>query len=312
VLPNKAWASYEETIRAIGELRNPPVDPRKARDWDEAVVLLQAMGLLDGHSELTSVGQQYFHARFIDADGEAAKAALLHQLLEQYAPAQLIAQTLANRPRVPRAVAETVLRSQGAAKSVTDRQLGSLLALLHTTGIIEYSKQQGSFRVLATPLLRPDLPSSIFISKDTPWSNRRWLHRLVAEADDHLYWLDKHWLPAGLDVLGEAADGERLDAIKILSLELPDSVTRSAARAYRDLGREMQSRGIAFEWRFIDSKKLRDTHDRWMISRGRAWNIPNLNAILSGQHSEMVRTANEPELRSVFGRAWALAPERPY
>lgn len=311
MLPNKAWASYEEAIRAIGERRDPPVDPRKARDWDEAVVLLQAMGLLDEHTGLTSAGQQYFHARFIDADSEAATAALLHQLLEQYAPAQLIAQTLANRPRVPRSVAETVLRSQGV-ESVTDRQLGSLLALLHTAGIIEYSKQQGSFRVLATPLLRPDLPSSIFISKETPWSNRRWLHRLIAEADDHLYWLDKHWLPAGLDVLGEAADGERLNAIKILSLELSDSVTRSATRAYRELGREMQSRGIAFEWRFIDSKKLRDTHDRWIISRGSAWNIPNLNAILSGQHSELVRTANGPELRSVFEGAWGVAPERPF
>ena len=309
MLPSKSWPSYEQVILSIGEHR-----VKVTRDTADDNRFLGALGFVSATTPpaLTLLGHKYFHARFIDEDLAAAGAILLEQLLEVYAPAQLITQVLANRPSVPRSTAETVLRSQGVVAAISDRQLGSLLALMHSAGAIEYSKHLGTFRVLATPLLNADLPSSIFVSKETPWSNRRWLHRLIAESYDHIYWLDKHWLPAGIDIIGEAADGSRLNTIRILSLELPENATRAAKRSYRDLGHELKQRGIDFEWRFLESQKFRGTHDRWIVSRGRAWNVPNLNAILSGQNSELIRSANESDLREVFESAWSAAPERAY
>lgn len=309
MLPSRSWPSYEQVILSIGEHR-----VEVTRDTADDNRFLGALGFVSTTAPpaLTALGQKYFHARFIDEDLDAAREVLLHQLLEGYAPAQLITQVLANRPSVPRSTAETVLRNQGVVTMITDRQLGSLLALMHSAGAIEYSKHQSSFRVLATPLLHAELPSSIFVSKETPWSNRRWLHRLIAESEDHVYWLDKHWLPTGIDILGEAADGSRLNTIRILSLELPENATRAARRSYRDLGHELKQRGIDFEWRFLESQKFRGTHDRWIVSQGRAWNVPNLNAILSGQNSELIRSANESDLRAVFESAWSAAPERAY
>ena len=97
-----------------------------------------------------------------------------------------------------------------------------------------------------------------------------------------ILWLDKHFLPEGLDFLGAAVNGAQVTDVRVLSLALADNETRKAKRAYRDLAREFQGRGVGFEWRFIGSQDVRDTHDRWIVTDHRAWNVPNLTAILSG------------------------------
>jgi hypothetical protein len=260
---------------------------------------------------LAEPGDRYFHARFIDEDEAGATEVLRHQMLTICPEAAAICQRLANRPQVPRGIAGTVLRSQGFGSDLTDRKLGTLLALMDRAGVITYAKREAQFTVIAKPLSEPDLPTSMFISPDTPWSNRAWLRRLLGECRGVIYWLDKHFLPEGLDFIGAAADGAHVTEVRVLSLALQENETRKARRAYRDLATELQTRGIRFEWRFIDSKDLRDTHDRWVISEDRAWNIPNLNAILSGQHSEIVATDNGEELRKMFESAWSKAPPRP-
>jgi hypothetical protein len=225
--------------------------------------------------------------------------------------AAVICQLLANRPKVVRAVAETVLRSEGHGDGLTDRKLGALLALMSRAQIIEYAKREGTFRVLAKPLDEPELPGSIFISPDTPASNRIWLRRILGECNQFIFWLDKHFLPEGLDFMVEAADGARVGTVRVLSLALEENKTRMAKRAYRDVARELRGRGIEFEWRFIESKEVRDTHDRWIITSGRSWNVPNLNAIISGQRSEISKSRNTGELEVMFEAVWEKAEPRP-
>lgn len=304
MLPTRGWATYEEGLRAVGE--------RRGLADEEIVSFLRSLGLVaDGSVTLTAAGTQLFHARFIDEDDAAATEVLRHQVLTRSPEAAALCQLLANRPKVPRAVAETVLRSQGHGDGLTDRKLGALLGLMAHAEVIDYAKREASFRVTAQPLTEPDLPDSMFISPETPWSNRAWLRRVLGECEDFIYWLDKHFLPEGLDFLGEAADGARVSVVRVVSLALEENQTRRAKRAYRDLAREMQTRGISFEWRFIDSRDLRDTHDRWIITAGRAWNTPNLNAILSGQRSEIVSSGNAGELITVFDEIWDKAAPRP-
>jgi hypothetical protein len=60
-----------------------------------------------------------------------------------------------------------------------------------------------------------------------------------------------------------------------------------------------------------DSKAVRETHDRWIVTRERSWNVPNLNAILSGQRSEIVASGNTSELEAMFEKAWEQASPRP-
>lgn len=302
MLPTRSWQAYEEALRALGEHRDAP-NP-------EILAFLRSLGLAadDG---LAAAGRRYFHHRFIEQDEETALEVLRHQILSRCTEAAAICQLLANRPLVARSVAETVLRSQGHGSDLTNRRLGSLLALMDHARVIAYARRESSFRVLAQPLSEPELPTSIFIAPDTPWSNREWLRRVLRECRGSILWIDKHFLPEGLDFLGATANGANVTDVRVLSLALAENETRKAKRAYRELARELEARGITFEWRFIDSKDVRDTHDRWIISDHRAWNVPNLNAILSGQHSELTGSGNAPELRKVFETAWAKADARP-
>jgi hypothetical protein len=306
MLPSKGWASYEAGIRTLGERR--PLPSADDLRFLESLALTEASNT---HA-LSPAGQAYFRARFIDDDLATAKALLRTQLLKACPEASAVAQSFANRPGAPRSVAELVLRNQGYGEDLTSRRLGSLLALMSWAEVIDYSKREAEFRVLANPMADDDLPQSIFISPETPWTNRKRLEQIISAADGYLYWLDKHFLPPGLDCLGTAIDGDQIDRVRVLSLELEESKSRRARRAYRDLGRELAVRTVDFEWRFIDSKHIRDTHDRWIISASRAWNVPNLNAILSGQHSEISETGNRDNLLQMFERAWDLAPAHPF
>lgn len=301
MLPSKSWPAYEKALRTLGECRGV--------DDPEALEFLRSLGLAESGA-LTEQGERYFLREYIEEDGEGAAEVLHRQLLSACPEAAAICQMLANRPRVARGVAETVLRSQGHGAALTDRRLGSLLALMDNAGLIAYAKRDGGFRVTAQPLSEPELPRSVFIGPDTPWSNRQWLRRLLSECRGSILWLDKHFLPEGLDFLGAAVTGARVTDVRVLSLALAENETRKAKRAYRDLGRELQGRGVVFEWRFIDSQAVRDTHDRWIVTDRRAWNVPNLTAILSGQHSELTASDNTAELRQMFEAVWAKAPRR--
>jgi hypothetical protein len=303
VLPARGWATYEAGLRAVGEQR--------AADG-EIVEFLCSLKLAAGEAgELTDAGRRFFHLEFIEEDAAAATDVLRHQLLAHCPEVAAICQLLANRPKVARGVAETVLRSPGHGDGLTDRKLGALLALMARAEIIDYAKREGTFRVLAKPLDEPELPNSIFISPDTPASNRIWLRRVLGEGSEFIYWIDKHFLPEGLDFIAEAANGAHISVVRVISLALSENETRKAKRAYRDLARELGGRGIEFEWRFIESIQVRDTHDRWIITQGRSWNVPNLNAILSGQRSEILASGNTSELRGVFEEVWEKAAPRP-
>jgi hypothetical protein len=59
------------------------------------------------------------------------------------------------------------------------------------------------------------------------------------------------------------------------------------------------------EWRVIDSTKIRDTHDRWIIGDESARNVPNVNAIISGQHSELNLSSQRDEISQLFEAYWA-------
>lgn len=304
MLPSKGWTAYETMLKAVGECREPA--------GPDDLVFLRSLGLIELEGQkLSPVGQTYFSARFIEEDADRAREIIRSQLLEFCPESAAIAQTLARRPAVARTVAESVLRNQGYGEGLTDRRLGSLLALMSWSEILDYAKREGRIRVLVAPLAENDLPKSIFINPDTPWTNRKRLEQVLGHADQYLYWLDKHFLPTGLDCLGDVIDGSKVGEVRVLSLELEENNSKRARREYRDLSRELTARGVSIEWRFIDSRDIRDTHDRWVISRSTAWNVPNLNAILSGQHSELSETSNREELLQMFNRAWDRAPTRP-
>lgn len=152
--------------------------------------------------------------------------------------------------------------------------------------------------------------NSLLVSPGQPWRNRRGLEQVVSECKTVLYWFDKNFSGAGLDIVGEVVRRDLISDIRILSLE-DENQGKRVRRSYYNLAKELLKDGITLEWRFIDSKLVRDTHDRWIITGHCAWNIPNLNAVLSGQYSEIVKSDNVAGLRGMFEAMWQKAPSRP-
>lgn len=298
MLPDKGWDSYEKVLRLIGERRS-------SKDQAEAE-FLRHLGLVGEDGNLTERGDRYFKARFIFGDETAGTDALAEALFD-YPPAMAVAQMLAGVAGANREAAEVVLRNQGFGDGLTDRRLGSLVALMHRAGIIKYSKSDASIHVLASPAAMPRLPSSIFVSPDTPFGNKAWLRRILRESKDFVWWLDKHFQHVAFDELWESVDGHTVKEIRILSLLLSDHGGKRVRRAYRDLRAEFERRGISLEWRTINSSHIRETHDRWIISVDKAWNVPNVNALYSGQHSELSFSGNRAELARIFIDYWGQA-----
>jgi hypothetical protein len=298
--PSKSWSSYEEALRAVGERRF-------GGDEDDAAMLRELGLVVPDGTALTVRGQAYFDATYIRGDPDTALG-VLRDAVSNLPPASVILQFLygvagADKPR-----AGSVLRSRGFDDGLTDRKLSTLLVLMARADLIEFEPRGGRIHVLRSPTDRPPR-NNVFISSETPFGNRIWLRRALESCDGFIYWLDKHFMPAAFESIWEAADGDRASDIRILSLRLPEHEGRNPRREYSNLKRDLSARGITFEWRWVDSQVIRGTHDRMLIGRSQGWNLPNVNAILSGQNSEMLRTPDYSTWKGIFDGLWANGAE---
>lgn len=300
MLPTKSWPSYVGALRAVGERRF-------GGDAEEIGFLRNLRFVHPAEVALSDTGRAYFDASFIVGDPDRATA-LLRDAVSNLPEASLILQLLYGVAGADKSRADSVLRSRQHGDGLTDRKLSTLLVLMETADLIDYEPRGGKIHVLRAPTDRPTR-DHVFVSNETPYGNRIWLRRVLETCDGFIYWLDKHFLPAALESIWEAADGERIGSIRVLSLKLADNDTPNSRRDYRNLKAELAKRGIDFEWRWIDSTLIRDTHDRWIIGKAQAWNVPNVNALLSGQNSEMLKTPRFAELRKVFEGYWVQATE---
>lgn len=299
MLPDRGWQSYEDALRRAGE-RRPA-----SRGDERLCAFLATVGLLnEDRATLSGAGQEYFNALFIKGDAGAADA-VLHRSVLDYPPATAVAQLLAGVPDADRGRVETVLRSQGY-EGVSDRAVGSLLKLMDRAGLVEYNSRTSGVRVLDTPATAAAeaVPPSVFVSPATPFGNKVWLRRVLAECNGSIDWLDKHFMPVAFEALWEAVDGSNVSRVRILSLRLPEHEGKRAQRQYRDLRAELAGRSVTLEWRTIDHTKIRDTHDRWIVGADSARNVPNVNAINTGQHSELNVSGQREELARLFDAYW--------
>jgi len=297
--PVNTWEQYEVVLRAAGE--------RRLTSAEDAEFLI-ALGLLTDAATLTPTGQAYFDAAFIDRD-ERSVVLAIQTALREYAPTQAILQRLYGVPHVDKSIVDSVLRNVGLGADLTDRKLGTLLTLLDRAEVIRYVRSKGELSVLLPPMDNGQVPSTIFVSRETPFSNVMWLGRVLKQCEGHIFWIDKHFQPAGLEALADIADGNRISEIRVLSLKLPDNSTPKAMKAYRSLKTELANRGITLEWRFVDSSVVRDSHDRWVIGANSAYNVPDVGTVMSGNKSEMAKSDSSARLKADFETYWAQGQE---
>jgi len=134
------------------------------------------------------------------------------------------------------------------------------------------------------------------LSPKTPFSNKKVVRDIIASCQDYIYWVDKYFSRAGLDLLSESINVEKVKSIRILML--PEKVNEKFLSLYGDFKKEFKNYGVKCELRVITDKKLKsDIHDRWIISKNFCYNMPSTDTIARGQFTEVKRTKNRPPFK---------------
>jgi hypothetical protein len=94
----------------------------------------------------------------------------------------------------------------------------------------------------------------------------------------------------GVRILTDEADATSISEIRILSGPVQAG---DAANDYKRFRAEMKTLGITAEWRIVQTAE-RTWHDRFIVTRDKAWNVPPLNTIYKGDYSEFTRTQRPP------------------
>ncbi|MEK7524089.1 MAG: hypothetical protein AAB588_03580 [Patescibacteria group bacterium] len=305
MLPQSNWKKMLVHIKTAGE--DGSINHVQLGDdyqcWEDiGVFSISAPG------ELTEAGKAIFESLYIRCDGEYMN--ILRQLLLAFPPTVAVQQYLWGVAKITIAQVLTVLKTTGFWFYDSSEPLTHFLDLLNYTGIVSYQKKVRQLKILVSPDT-PAVPKNVFIDPSRPFSNIIWVKRILGECEGSIYWLDKHFQKEALEWLWAVADANKIKEIRILSLDLHDkNLSADAKKEYRRFKCEMNNKGIHVIWATIDSREIRDVHDRWIIGENEYLrNVPNVNAISSGQRSEMNYSENYDEASSAFAGYWPKAVE---
>lgn len=305
LLPQNNWKKILPFIKIAGESRS-------IVDWDlkDEYKFLEDLGVFNSieYGELSNEGKAIFESLYIRQDGEEIN--IIRQLLLLFPPTIAIQQYLWGSANITVEQVLTVLKTTGFWSYDSREPLTHFLDFLNYAKIINYNKKTRALKILISPDV-PIVPKNIFIDPARPFSNILWIKRVLSECKKSIFWLDKHFQKEALEWLWAVADASKIHEIRILSLDMGDkNLGNDARKYYKRFKQEMDNKGITVTWAVIDSLLIRDDHDRWIID-GKDYlrNIPNVNAISSGQRSEMNYSNNYDEALHAFNDYWSKGVE---
>jgi hypothetical protein len=111
--------------------------------------------------------------------------------------------------------------------------------------------------------------------------------------------------PKVLETLFAEVDGAKLKEVRILSG--PANISAQTKAEFDRFQKEMKlSRGIEVFWKVLDKGEAFKRHDRILLSKDQAMNMPPLNTILAGSVGEILPSDIKP---SDFGEWWTLGTD---
>lgn len=293
-----SWSECDASLRSIGMKDAEGIQKKQSRkEWSELIEFLRSIDFLNGNSELSELGREYYKSKFILNDDKLATE-FLSGALKRFLPTQAICQLLWGRPNLNKQSVYRllVLEEYINSKEFKEQDLGGFLMLLNQCNILKYNKKSSAITVLYNPRTSEDVEiSTKFLSPETPYSNVRNLREILRNSTEFVHWFDKHFSLKGLEPLHDEADGTKINEIKILSGITSGRVNDRLRDDFIRFRDEMKTRQITVELRILCNKDiLNDIHDRWIVSKNSAFNIPPIDTIFQGQYSEMKQTENRP------------------
>lgn len=149
------------------------------------------------------------------------------------------------------------------------------------------------------------------IHPERPYRNRMNLYKAFANCNDYLWWVDKHFIWRGFELLSDycnQAGRPPLQEIRILgTVRVSDREMRRLRREFPDVRQELAQLGISVEMRVLDDQTLLASfHDRYLISRDIAFNLPPVGSLLRGQAGSICLDDNPLDFQNLWSHATPL------
>jgi hypothetical protein len=262
-------------------------------DQDRLLASLGFAEVVAATARLTARGEAFDEAWNVYRQKDLARGFVRDRLLELQATQALI-QGLHGRGEVRLVGALHLLAKLRLADPDDPDSFSELLLTLDEFGIVYFSKGNQTVRVIAEMPIRTGEeakgPELKIVTPDRPYQNIRHLRETLRACRGYIWWADPHFDKQAFEPLEDEADATKIAEIKILSSGRPE---QAAANDYRRFSEEMLTLGITVEWRSVRPPD-RDWHDRFIITRGKVWNVPPAGAIFKGRYSEFKATEITP------------------
>lgn len=190
----------------------------------------------------------------------------------------------------------------GQEPLVTELQeLGIGLYLISSDGVLS--------RVQADRVPFEDTVISYPIDPNLPYRNLINLYKVFDNCTGYLWWLDKHFVFGGFELLDDWCHCENhtinITEIRILgSNKVTASELSRLKRNFPRFKAELNHLGIQAEVRILTNRTtLRSLHDRYIISDNIAFNILPVGSLIRGQHGSLNLEENPPE----FTKLWSIS-----
>lgn len=247
-----------------------------------------------GESKLTERGDAFDRAWTVYKDRETAEQLLRDAYMDLPATNALM-QGIHGRPSVPVDGALHLLARHQLANADDPTTFRGFLQELNDLGVVAYSRKHQTVRIVAPlPDADPDdpepQPTVRIVEPDRPYSNLRYLRETLRACRDYIWWADPHFEKRGFEPLADEADAAKVTSIRILS------GTRPKPREIKDyelFKAEMGALGITVEMRIV-APPDREWHDRFIVTRDAAWNVPGLGVLAKGSYSQFTKTTPPP------------------
>lgn len=303
IVLDASWTSIEASIAMIAE---SPSDKPSERELGR----LRGLRLVEPSGDapkLSRLGERYYMARFVHQD-EAATREVLMEVLRRLPVVTAFCAAMWGRG--PRPVAGALRLIRQITKSSQDVANRRWLALMNSAGLIVYNQKNPTLRVLYNPYeLSSEEPGNVreessghVVAPDTPFSNRLALRNVIRAAREWLWWYEQHLPPKVLEVLVGELDGSKVAEVRFLSG--PANVTADLKTDFVHFAKEMKAvRGIDVHWRVLARAEAQAHHDRFILSKDLAMNVPPLSTLLMGSTSEILPSKMS---RDDFAAWWEL------
>jgi len=302
---DRSWTAIEAAMCLVAESGSEYPS-------EEDVDRLQDLGLVDDldRSRLTERAERYWKAKFVLEDTDAARDALAEILKESPVVTAFCAALWGAGDRPVKGALRLIRQLTKSSDDVANRRW---LALMNSAGLITYNQKYPTLKVVYNPNeLAPvevaeerEKTSGHVLSPDRPFGNLLALRSTLRAAAEFLWWYEPHMPAKVLEVLYGELDGAKVKDVRLLSGEA--NITPAAKADFERFAKEMKKdRKIDVQWRVLDKGEAFKRHDRIILSKDQAKNVPPLNTIFMGSVGEILPSDIKP---AHFDEWWKLGTD---